>query len=71
MSWLDEIYDDAVRFAMSRGYCTVSMFQRQFRIGYTHAMELIEQLEKNGILAPLNGGRREVLHERKTKNVRS
>jgi DNA segregation ATPase FtsK/SpoIIIE, S-DNA-T family len=64
---MNDLYEDAVKLVRLRDYCVVSMLQRQFRIGYTHAMQLVAQLEKNGVLAPLSGGRRKVLNGSKRK----
>jgi len=63
------LYEDAVKFIRLRDYCVVSMLQRQFRIGYTHAMQLIAQLEKNGVLGPLSGGRRAVLNREEAQRT--
>ena len=35
--------------------------QRRFKIGYNRSARLIEEMERVGILGPLEGGMREVL----------
>ena len=42
--------------------CSISYIQRQLRIGYNKAANIIEEMERNGILSsPNNTGKREIL----------
>ena len=58
----DELFEEAVRFVIERQMASVSMLQRKFRIGYTRAARLIDEMEARNIVGPYDGSRpREVL----------
>lgn len=58
----DEFYDKAVELVTQKGYASTSMIQRAFRIGYNRAARLIEMMEREGIVGPMDGAKpREVL----------
>ncbi|MBL0732123.1 MAG: DNA translocase FtsK [Desulfosarcina sp.] len=58
----DERYDDAVAFVTQTGRASISMIQRQMRIGYNRAARIIEMMEREGIVGPSDGAKpREVL----------
>ncbi|MCD6273635.1 MAG: DNA translocase FtsK 4TM domain-containing protein [Deltaproteobacteria bacterium] len=58
----DERYDDAVAFVTKTGRASISMIQRQMRIGYNRAARIIEMMEREGIVGPSDGAKpREVL----------
>ncbi|SDY69782.1 DNA segregation ATPase FtsK/SpoIIIE, S-DNA-T family [Evansella caseinilytica] len=58
----DELYDDAVQLVAEMQTASVSMLQRRFRIGYTRAARLIDEMELRGIVGPYEGSKpREVL----------
>ncbi|BAB06114.1 DNA translocase FtsK [Halalkalibacterium halodurans] len=58
----DELYDDAVNLVIEMNSASVSMLQRRFRIGYTRAARLIDEMEARGIVGPYEGSKpREVL----------
>ncbi len=58
----DERYDDAVAFVTQSGRASISMIQRQMRIGYNRAARIIEMMEREGIVGPSDGAKpREVL----------
>ncbi|UCZ51667.1 DNA translocase FtsK [Bacillus shivajii] len=58
----DELYDDAVQLIAEMQTASVSMLQRRFRIGYTRAARLIDEMEARGIVGPYEGSKpREVL----------
>ncbi len=42
----DEIYDQAVEFAVQRGEISISMLQRYFRVGYNRAARMVEVMER-------------------------
>src|SRR5690606_1617860 len=46
----DELYDEAVQLVAELQTASVSMLQRRFRIGYTRAARLIDEMEKRGIV---------------------
>lgn len=55
----DELYDEAVQLIVEMQTASVSMLQRRFRIGYTRAARLIDEMEARG----LSGRMREVNRE--------
>ncbi|NDG27930.1 MAG: DUF87 domain-containing protein, partial [Proteobacteria bacterium] len=57
------LYDQAVRLVTEKGEASISLIQRHLRIGYNRAAMLMEQLEKEGVVAPSTGNskRRSVL----------
>lgn len=58
----DELYEDAVQLVAELQTASVSMLQRRFRIGYTRAARLIDEMEKRGVVGPYVGSKpREVL----------
>ncbi|MHB1190206.1 MAG: FtsK/SpoIIIE family DNA translocase [Armatimonadota bacterium] len=58
----DEMYEPAVRMVVTSGYASTSMIQRRFKIGYTRAARLVDAMEEQGIVGPLDGAKpREVL----------
>jgi S-DNA-T family DNA segregation ATPase FtsK/SpoIIIE len=61
----DELYDSAVELITEMNTASVSMLQRRFRIGYTRAARLIDEMEVRGIVGPYEGSKpREVLIEK-------
>ncbi len=72
----DEHFDEAVELVISKEKASVSMLQRQFRIGYNRAARIVEQMEKMGIVGPEEGSKpRKVLfssfEEYKNRNQQS
>ncbi|MBQ1407282.1 MAG: DNA translocase FtsK, partial [Eubacterium sp.] len=58
----DEFLKDAIEFVIEKEKASTSMLQRQFRIGYNRAANLIDEMEKRGIVGPPDGARpRQVL----------
>ena len=58
----DDLYNDAVDLVLELQTASVSMLQRRFRIGYTRAARLIDEMEARGIVGPYEGSRpRQVL----------
>lgn len=53
----DELYHEAVQFVIERQTASVSMLQRKFRIGYTRAARLIDEMEARNIVGPYEGSR--------------
>jgi DNA segregation ATPase FtsK/SpoIIIE, S-DNA-T family len=54
-AFADEFYEPSVRFVVNTGYCSTSMLQRKFKIGYTRAARIVDAMEQNGIVGPLDG----------------
>ena len=58
----DELLQDAARLVIEHQQASVSMLQRKFRIGYSRAGRLIDELESLGIISGYSGSKaREVL----------
>jgi len=58
----DEYYEPSVRFVVQTGYCSTSMLQRKFKIGYTRAARIVDGMESQGIVGALDGAKpRQVL----------
>ena len=58
----DEMYEPAVRLVVTSGYASTSMLQRRFKIGYTRAARMVDAMESQGIVGPLDGAKpRDVL----------
>ncbi len=58
----DDIYMQAVNIVRTERKSSISYIQRCLRIGYNRAANIVEAMEKNGILSPPNhSGKREVL----------
>jgi S-DNA-T family DNA segregation ATPase FtsK/SpoIIIE len=63
----DENYDEAVNIVMETGQASISMIQRRLRIGYNRAARMVEQMEREGIVAPADGARPREVRLRKIK----
>ena len=57
----DPLYDEAVGFVMQTRKASISSIQRRFKIGYNRAARLVEEMERCGLVGPLEGGFRDVL----------
>ncbi|RKJ18498.1 DNA translocase FtsK, partial [Butyricicoccus sp. 1XD8-22] len=58
----DELYDEAVQLVLEMQTASVSMLQRRFRIGYSRAARIVDQMEARGVVGPPDGSRpRQVL----------
>ncbi|UCH64316.1 MAG: DNA translocase FtsK [Fidelibacterota bacterium] len=58
----DDLFEDAAHLVISQRQASVSMLQRRFRIGYSRAGRLIDELERAGIIAGYSGSKaRDVL----------
>ncbi len=58
----DPMYDQAVQVVMKTRRPSISLVQRHLRIGYNRAARLIEQMERAGLVSPMqSNGNREVL----------
>lgn len=53
---VDELYDEAVGVVRQLKKASVSLLQRQLRIGYTRAARLIDVMEERGIVGPALSG---------------
>jgi S-DNA-T family DNA segregation ATPase FtsK/SpoIIIE len=58
----DPMYDQAVAVVLKTRRPSISLVQRHLRIGYNRAARLIEQMERAGLVSPMqSNGNREVL----------
>ena len=58
----DPLYDEALKIVTESRRASISGVQRRLRIGYNRAARLIEEMEKTGVVGPLQpNGSREVL----------
>jgi S-DNA-T family DNA segregation ATPase FtsK/SpoIIIE len=58
----DPMYDQAVQVVLKTRRPSISLVQRHLRIGYNRAARLIEQMERAGLVSPMQAnGNREVL----------
>ncbi len=53
----DPVYDEAVQLVMQKGSASASMLQRALRVGYNRAANIIDELERNGIVGPAQGSK--------------
>ncbi|WP_409292366.1 DNA translocase FtsK [Peribacillus sp. SCS-37] len=53
----DDLYDEAVQLITEMQTASVSMLQRRFRIGYSRAARLIDEMEVRGIVGPYEGSK--------------
>ena len=59
---LDPMFEECARLIVSKQQGSTSLLQRQFSIGYNRAGRLMDQMEKAGVVGPVNGAKpREVL----------
>jgi len=58
----DPLYDEALKIVTETRRASISGVQRRLRIGYNRAARLIEEMEKAGVVGPMqSNGNREVL----------
>ncbi|MBB4823874.1 S-DNA-T family DNA segregation ATPase FtsK/SpoIIIE [Sporosarcina luteola] len=68
----DELYDEAVHLILDMQTASVSMLQRRFRIGYSRAARIIDQMEMRGVVGPSEGSKpRQVLMDRSEADIHS
>jgi len=59
---LDPMFEDAARLVVIHQSGSTSLIQRKFSIGYNRAGRIMDQLEKAGIVGPVDGSKpRQVL----------
>ena len=58
----DPLYDEAVRFVTEKRRASISLVQRQFKVGYNRAARMIEAMEVAGVVSQAaHNGSREVI----------
>lgn len=59
----DPLFNDAVEFVQKERKASVSVIQRKFKIGYNRAAHIVEEMERRGLISPINSsGQRTVLN---------
>ena len=59
---VDELFEEAKNIILKEKRTSISYLQRRLQIGYNRAANIIEQMERKGILSPPNAkGQREIL----------
>ena len=53
----DPVYNEALEIVMQKGTASASMLQRALRVGYNRAANIIDELERNGIVGPAQGSK--------------
>jgi DNA segregation ATPase FtsK/SpoIIIE, S-DNA-T family len=53
----DALFAEAVDLVVRTGQASISLLQRRFRIGYTRAARLIDDLERKGVVGPFEGSK--------------
>nr|WP_308592774.1 DNA translocase FtsK [uncultured Criibacterium sp.] len=53
----DELYKDVLEFTLEKGEISVSLVQRQFRIGYNRASRIVEMMYDEGIVGKSDGSK--------------
>lgn len=53
----DELYGQVLEFIKQNDEISISMIQRQYRIGFNRSARLIEKLETEGLIAPAQGSK--------------
>ncbi|MBY0144457.1 DNA translocase FtsK [Neobacillus niacini] len=66
----DDLYAEAVDLVVEMQTASVSMLQRRFRIGYTRAARLIDEMEARGIVGAYEGSKpRTVLQAKQNEEI--
>lgn len=61
---VDPLYDEAVAFVRESRRASISAVQRKLKLGYNRAARMIERMELEGVVTPMNtSGSREVIAE--------
>lgn len=53
----DPIYAQALDVVFEQGSASASMLQRRLRIGYNRAANIVEEMERNGVVGPAQGSK--------------
>ena len=58
----DPQYERAIALVADTGRCTSSWLTRKLAIGYRRAAELVEAMERNGLIGPARGSKPRAIH---------
>ena len=53
----DELYKDAYECIVQNQKASASLLQRRLKVGYARAARLLDLLEENGVVGPVNGAK--------------
>jgi S-DNA-T family DNA segregation ATPase FtsK/SpoIIIE len=53
----DSLYPEVQAFVKDQGRVSISLLQRRFGIGFNRAARMMEQLERDGVITPGDGGK--------------
>ena len=53
----DELLDDAIDLVIEMGQASASMIQRRFKVGYSRAGRIIDQMEERGLISGYEGSK--------------
>jgi len=53
----DELYKDAYECVLQNQKASASLLQRRLKVGYARAARLLDILEENGVVGPVNGAK--------------
>lgn len=53
----DELIPEAVKLFIENGQASISLLQRRFRVGYTRAARIVDQMEQRGFVGPYEGSK--------------
>lgn len=53
----DELIPEATKLFIESGQASVSLLQRRFRVGYTRAARIVDQMEQKGLIGPYEGSK--------------
>ena len=53
----DELIPEAAKLFIENGQASISLLQRRFRVGYTRAARIVDQMEQRGLVGPYEGSK--------------
>jgi S-DNA-T family DNA segregation ATPase FtsK/SpoIIIE len=53
----DELYEEAKQVVIAAGRASASLLQRRLKVGYARAARLLDLLEENGVVGPVDGAK--------------
>ncbi len=59
----DALYDEAVRVVVQMGKASTSVLQRRLRIGYGRAAAILDMMEREGFIGPMDGSKPRVVKQ--------
>jgi len=53
----EELYEQALNVVVETRKASASLLQRRLKLGYARAARLLDLMEKNGVIGPVNGAK--------------